>query len=70
MLRADVSDASMVLKSFPCDAMHKSSAQMKLRVSGCMGWSLVFFCLGPFNIDKSLFRCPYAIYPFRGCWLG
>ena len=43
MLRADVSDASMMLKSFPCDAMHKSSAQMKLRVSGCMGWSLVFF---------------------------
>ena len=48
MLRADVSDASMVLKSFPCDAMHKSSAQMKLRVSGCMGWSLVFVSLGPF----------------------
>ena len=28
------------------------------------------FCLGPFNIDKSLFRCPYAIYPFRGCCHG
>ena len=28
------------------------------------------FSLGPFNIDKSLFRCPYAIYPFRGCWQG
>ena len=26
MLRADVGDASMLLKSFPCDAMHKSSA--------------------------------------------
>ena len=25
VLRADVSDASMLLKSFPCDAMHKSS---------------------------------------------
>ena len=70
MLRADVSDALMVLKSFPCNAMHKSSAQMKLRVSGCMGWSLVFYSIGPFNIDKSLFRCPYAIYPFRGCWQG
>ena len=28
------------------------------------------FSLGPFNIDKSLFRCPYAIYPFRGCCRG
>ena len=28
------------------------------------------FSLGPFNIDKSLFRCPYAIYPFRGCCHG
>ena len=64
MLRADVSDASMVLKSFPCDAMHKSSAQMKLRVSGCMGWSLVFFSLGPFNINKSQFRCPHVVTPF------
>ena len=26
VLRADVSDAWMLLKSFPCDAMHKSSA--------------------------------------------
>ena len=26
VLRADVSDASMLLKSFPCDAMHKSTA--------------------------------------------
>ena len=41
MLRVDVSDASMLLKSFPCDAMHKSSAYMKLRVSDCTGWSLV-----------------------------
>ena len=28
------------------------------------------FSLGPFNIDKSPFRGPYAIYPFRGCWPG
>ena len=41
MIRADVSDYSMLLKSFPCDAMHKSSAQMKLRVSACTGCLLV-----------------------------
>ena len=35
MLSADVRFASMLLKSFSCDAMHKSSAYMKLCVSVC-----------------------------------
>ena len=64
MLMADVSDASMVLKSFPCDAMHKSSAQMKLRVSGCRAGRWCFFSIGPFNINKSPFRCPHVVTPF------
>ena len=53
VLRADVSDASMLLKSFPCDA------QMKLRVSGCMGWSLVQMLN---NIGASTLPCGS---PFR-----
>ena len=57
--RADVSDASMLLKSFPCDAMHKSSAKMKLRVSVCTGWALVYMLN---NIGVSTFPCGS---PFR-----
>ena len=26
--------------------------------------TLVFFTIGPFNINKSPFRCPYAVTPF------
>ena len=40
-LKEDPSDASMLLNPFPCDAMHKSSVWMKLRVSACTGWSFV-----------------------------
>ena len=54
MLWTDVSDASMLLKSFPCDAMHKSSAQMKLGVSACIGWSLVWMLN---NIGASTLSC-------------